>query len=97
VLVDSESVKRSRLVASAFAMTIRCPFEQDRAQAGGRGRDICGGSELNAVMAHRFGSDNQIASSFQLEHLVGFVTVSRDARFAAAFNRKDRVRFRRQQ
>jgi len=42
-------------------------------------------------------SDNQIASSFQLEHLVGFVTVSGDAKLAAAFNREDRVRFRRQQ
>jgi hypothetical protein len=40
-------------------------------------------------------SDNMIADKFRTE-LVGFVTVSGDAKLASAFSRGDRVRFRRQ-
>lgn len=41
-------------------------------------------------------SDDMIAPSYHLEHLVGFVTVGGDAKLAAAFNRVDKIRFRRQ-
>lgn len=40
-------------------------------------------------------SDEQIAPTFQHEHLVGFVQVGGDTKLAAAFNRQDRVRYRR--
>lgn len=41
-------------------------------------------------------SDDQIAPTYQNEHIVGFVTVGGVAKLAAAFERPDKVRFRRQ-